>query len=405
MDQQFRNLEKLMYTLTDPETSDEHDCVFVIGKHHAVTYEEGDHSMLQIGEKGIIYNLLNKEIKLEVNVFYKNVETGILILETLNNHEFDYVPELTSYTIVPRPYHQLSIRQTDRTPLWNTGTLIRKSKGHAYYLGNTDGMLGDVIFDEYATFIGMVVTKREGNIFILKSSIICSNIQTAINEEISLTMPQPDNKPFQDQELVEQVESMIYTSTHPSSEFHRNVFAISKKQACTYAHGRDPLKQMDAVLKLYNAKTPGKHVKVKVTKIDKILDFVLMTCLDGYEFDVYPTATASPYRGQTYYFIGVNEHRKISWKRGVFSYKDHQQDSFFWGTTTALKGDSGGIIINANGHLLGMNTARLKFSDDPSETTEETIKRAAHHPAVSRILLQDGFMLSAQKSKNNIEFV
>ncbi|EGT58640.1 hypothetical protein CAEBREN_02211 [Caenorhabditis brenneri] len=127
MDEQFRNLEKLMYTLTDPEHSKKHDCVFVIGKRYAVSYQHEDHSTLELGQKLVIHNLLDKTIKKNVKVFFKSRDIGIITFETTGDYEFDDFSALTRYGMVPRPYHQLGINQENRTPVWTTGTIIERS--------------------------------------------------------------------------------------------------------------------------------------------------------------------------------------------------------------------------------------------------------------------------------------
>ncbi|EGT58706.1 hypothetical protein CAEBREN_14208 [Caenorhabditis brenneri] len=87
MDQEFRDLEKNVYTLTDPNES-KHDCVYVFDEHHLVTYQRDDHSMIEVGQKLVVYNLLDKNIKVEVSVYYKSEILDIIVLET--THKFDF---------------------------------------------------------------------------------------------------------------------------------------------------------------------------------------------------------------------------------------------------------------------------------------------------------------------------
>ncbi|CAL2042813.1 unnamed protein product [Caenorhabditis brenneri] len=182
MNQEFRDLEKNVYTLTDPNES-KHDCVYVFDEHHLVTYQRDDHSMIEVGQKLVVYNLLDKNIKVEVSVYHKCEILDIIVLKT--THKFDFECDNTWHHHAPRPYHQLGINQTNRTPLWTQGTLTERfSSGR--YLGSTDGMLGDVIFDEFGRFIGIVVAKKGNNdkIQILKHTLIVSRIEKGLTDDV-----------------------------------------------------------------------------------------------------------------------------------------------------------------------------------------------------------------------------
>lgn len=125
MDQQFKPLEKMIFTVTPPESAT-HDCVFVIDRNNVVTYANGDHSEFLVGQQKTIYNVVDKNIKVEVTVLYRIEHTGILIFKTLNDYSFEIDPvDLTWY--VPRPYHLLGVNQSDRSPVWQNGTILRNS--------------------------------------------------------------------------------------------------------------------------------------------------------------------------------------------------------------------------------------------------------------------------------------
>ncbi|EGT58632.1 hypothetical protein CAEBREN_01651 [Caenorhabditis brenneri] len=181
MNQDFGDLEKNVYTLTDPNES-RHDCVYVVDEHYLVTYQSDDHSMLEVGQKLVVYNLLDKNIKVEVSVYDKCEILDIIVLET--THKFDFERGNTRHHTVNRLYHQLGINQENRTPLWTQGTLTERFNGR--YLGSTTGMLGDVIFDEFNKFIGIVVAKRgeEDKIFILKHTLVDSNVPKGLTHDV-----------------------------------------------------------------------------------------------------------------------------------------------------------------------------------------------------------------------------
>ncbi|EGT58673.1 hypothetical protein CAEBREN_19505 [Caenorhabditis brenneri] len=166
-----------------------------MGKHHAVTYDADgqfvfdEDQKIEDRQKFYIYNLLDKTIKVEVFPRYKiSSKNPLIMLETTNDYEFESTLEICLNTYVPRPYQQLGINQADRTISWNTGKLLKTDKHHYHYFGNTDGMCGDVIFDQYLRFIGIVVGKEEGHIKILVSIIVRANISKGVDlDEVDYT--------------------------------------------------------------------------------------------------------------------------------------------------------------------------------------------------------------------------
>ncbi|EGT58708.1 hypothetical protein CAEBREN_22685 [Caenorhabditis brenneri] len=182
IENKYRKFEKLIYTLTPPDSLS-HDCVFVVGKKYAVTYATDNHSNLEENRTYSMYNLMDKNIKVEASLFLKKEALKYIIFETIDGHEFEFYPEASWHSYVPRPYYQLGINQADRTPSWTTGTLIEKEKYDRTFIGTTDGMNGDVIFDKYARLIGIVIRKIDGKIEILKDNIFKLEIQDDESED------------------------------------------------------------------------------------------------------------------------------------------------------------------------------------------------------------------------------
>ncbi|CAL2042812.1 unnamed protein product [Caenorhabditis brenneri] len=183
MEERWKDAEKLIYTLSDPATSSNHDCVVVLNEHHAAAYTADD--QIDEGQEMTIFNYLDKNIKVEVSVVYKDANLGYLVFKTLNDYEFGLVPDVFEYAYVPKPYHQLAI--SNGTFTWSTGRFVKTDKYHIRVFGNTDGMCGDVIFDKYASFVGIVTKKEDGKIVIVKSEVLYYDIGSGPGDDVELT--------------------------------------------------------------------------------------------------------------------------------------------------------------------------------------------------------------------------
>ncbi|KAF1751515.1 hypothetical protein GCK72_018069 [Caenorhabditis remanei] len=93
-----------------------------------------------------------------------------------------------------------------------------------------------------------------------------------------------------------------------------------------------------------------------------------------------------------YFFIGIDSQGEIGWKSGTASKKIND---FFIGTSNTKKGDSGGLLVNEKGFLIGMNTDKVKFvrqrihRNGEPETEDEFYGRLTEHTSSSKFISQE----------------
>ncbi|EFP05393.1 hypothetical protein CRE_27311 [Caenorhabditis remanei] len=192
-----------------------------------------------------------------------------------------------------------------------------------------------------------------------------------------------------------EIESSVYIVHADNVIAKSNAFAISPTFAVTYAHKGHRVLKVGVTLHLKRANSLGQpSLKVQVVKNSETEDYVIMKICDGV-FPYFLSDVATPVPGMPYFFIGIDSQLKIGWKSGIVSKKIND---FFIGTSNTKKGDSGGLLVNEKGFLIGMNTDKVKFvpkrirSTGEPETDDEFYGRLTEHTSSSKFISQENLI-------------
>ncbi|KAE9546404.1 hypothetical protein FO519_010384, partial [Halicephalobus sp. NKZ332] len=155
-----KNLLPILYTTTEPTSSEPKRCVVVMDRLRAVTFRHGGHLRFTQDQVTKIYPIDPSAEPIDVKVIAISDTADLIVFHTINK-DFDVYPDAVGDTDLGQSYKLIGIDAKGR-PNVKGGVISKKRVGFA--IGDNhaeDGDSGAAIVDLRNCFIGMAIGRQD----------------------------------------------------------------------------------------------------------------------------------------------------------------------------------------------------------------------------------------------------